>query len=111
MPSLSSLSACRLWLACLTPIPLAGLAAGVMNPQPVAKLGGLCPSGYSANGAYCIPGRQARAVVEKRGLCPSGYASNGAYCLAGPQAHPALPKIGATCPSGWSANGAYCLER
>lgn len=85
------------------------LAGPAQAQQSLPKLG-TCPSGYSASGLYCMPGRTARPALERIGPYPSGYVSSGAYCLAGSQARPALPKRGASCPTGWSSSSAYCLQ-
>ncbi|KAA6184486.1 hypothetical protein F2Q65_12295 [Thiohalocapsa marina] len=98
------------WLTALLLIPLAAAAQPCLELTPMAKRGN-CPTGYTASGAYCIPGPQATLALERRGNCPTGYRTSGAYCLAGPQARLAIPRIGSTCPSGWLISGDYCLKR
>ena len=52
-----------------------------MPVMPIAKNGG-CPSGYSAQGNYCVARTDnAKMVIPKSGGCPSGYSAQGNYCV------------------------------
>jgi hypothetical protein len=85
-------------------------------PQPVMKIGGSCPTGYSVSGgSYCTPSGNARfAIIRLGSSCPSGYISSGGgnYCLAASDnAKTAIPKAGSSCPNGYSTSGSnYCLS-
>jgi len=84
-------------------------------PQPVVKLGGSCPAGYSASGGfYCTPSGNARfAIIRLGNSCPGGYISSGGnYCLAASDnAKAAVPKEGSSCPTGYITSGSnYCLS-
>ena len=51
--------------------------------QPIIKKGS-CPSGYRAEGNYCVPrgvGDNSPQVIEKKGKCPSGWRAEGKYCI------------------------------
>jgi hypothetical protein len=91
-------------------------AMAAAPPQPVIKIGGSCPTGYSVSGGtYCIPGGNARfAIIRIGSSCPSGYISSGGgnYCLAASDnANTAIPKEGGSCPNGYSTSGSnYCLS-
>ena len=88
----------------------AALSAGAPAlAQQAIQRNGSCPSGYSASGAYCVPGPQARPAIDREGSCPSGYFASGAYCVMGPNGKPAIPRVG-SCPSGYFASGAYCVS-
>lgn len=83
--------------------------------QPVLKIGGGCPSGYSTSGSsYCSPSGDARFAINQLGnSCPGGYmTSGGNYCLASSDnTKTAIPKQGGSCPSGYSTSGTnYCLS-
>ena len=93
------------WICTLVACSIVVLPAAAISP--VAK-SGPCPSGYSSQGSYCVPGRNAREVLPKHGACPSSWSSQGNYCVAGKNAHKAKPKSG-PCPSGWSSQGHYCV--
>ena len=84
-------------------------------PQPVMKIGGSCPTAYSASGGhYCTPSGNARfAIIRIGSSCPTGYTTSGGgnYCLAASNnAKTAMPKEGSSCPNGYSTSGSnYCL--
>ncbi len=95
-------------------LPVLGLIPLVVATPAIAAevipKDGPCPSGYHAQGNYCV-GNQDHppAAVPKDGSCPSGYHAQGNYCV-GNQDHPpaAVPKDG-SCPSGYHAQGSYCV--
>jgi len=103
----------RLWcsLILLAPLSWPVLAESDLAAQPIAKIGPICPRGYTPSGAYCMPRTGARFALEKQGICPRGYTPSGGYCVARPEARAALPKVGATCPRGYSPSGPYCVKR
>lgn len=74
-----------------------------MQPLTILR-DGFCPSGYSSQGNYCVPGQAATFAIPKVGFCPSGYVPQGNYCLANPGAKPAILKSG-FCPTGFSPQG------
>ena len=43
---------------------------------------GPCPVRWNAQGNYCVPGSNAKAIVSKNGPCPGGWTANGNYCVA-----------------------------
>ena len=49
--------------------------------QQVLPKNGFCPSGYSGQGNYCVPGKNAKEAFAKNGFCPSGYHGSGSYCV------------------------------
>jgi hypothetical protein len=85
-------------------------------PQPVMKIGGSCPTGYTlSGGTYCAPSSNAHfAIIRTGSSCPGGYFSSGggSYCLsAGDDAKTAIPKEDSSCPNGYSTSGSnYCLS-
>ena len=96
-----------MWLLLLLGLVNAQTLMAQVAAQPLRK-DGACPSGYTASGHYCVPGKGARYASKKTGACPSGYSASGRYCLAGKGANFAFPKISA-CPTGSSSSGEYCL--
>ena len=93
----------KMWICTLVACSFVILPAAAISP--VAKAGP-CPSGYSSQGSYCVPDRNARRVLLKNGACPSAWSSQGNHCVAGKNARKAKPKSG-PCPSGWSSQGRY----
>ena len=78
-------------------------------PTPIPK-DGSCPSGYSSQGNFCVPGSGARFAIAKHGSCPSGYGSQGNYCVADSHARYAMLKGSGSCPSGYGSQGNYCVS-
>ncbi len=86
----------------------ATVAQAAPDPQPLPKVGG-CPTGYSSDSGYCVPGWSARYAVLRQGGCPSDYGSDGNYCVASSRrTKAAIPRSG-SCPSGYSSDGNYCV--
>jgi hypothetical protein len=57
-----------------------------------------------------VPGPNAKAAIAKNGTCPSGYSAQGNYCVANSNnAEIVIPKNG-ICPSGYSTQGNYCVQ-
>lgn len=89
-------------------ISAAAVVQAAPDPQPLPKVGG-CPSGYSSDSSYCVPGWSARYAILRQGACPSDYGSDGNYCVASsPKTKTAIPRNG-SCPSGYSSDGNYCV--
>lgn len=78
-------------------------------PTPLPKVGS-CPSGYSSQGNFCVPGTSAQFAIAKDGSCPSGYGSQGSYCVASAGARFAIPKGSGSCPSGYGSQSNYCVK-
>ncbi|MDS3860728.1 hypothetical protein RIF25_07865 [Thermosynechococcaceae cyanobacterium BACA0444] len=90
-----------------------GLAVGINPVQaqalPILK-NGVCPIGYTTQGNYCVPGRQAPVAIPKLGVCPINYVTQGNYCVGNQRAKPAVIKSG-VCPSGYFTQGNYCVSQ
>lgn len=83
--------------------------ADLPRATPLPK-NGTCPSGYSSQTSFCVPGSGARFTIEKQGSCPSGYGSQGNYCVADSSARFAMLKGSGSCPSGYGSQGNYCVS-
>ena len=79
------------------------------RPTPLLK-NGSCPSNYSSEGKYCVPGSMAKFAIPKTGSCPSNYSSEGSYCVASGMAKIAIIKEGGSCPSNYASEGSYCVS-
>ena len=94
----------------LLTLPILALAQ-----EPVPRVDGDCPVGYTRSGDFCKPlstnQTTDRDVIEKRGSnCPTGYRRSGSgHCKQSwGSDQTAIPKAGKDCPVGYSSSGKYC---
>jgi len=62
-------------------IPLIfSLLVSIDTAESLVFKNGMCPSGWSFSGNYCVGGSSAKGLMMKVGMCPSGWNSSGNYC-------------------------------
>lgn len=104
----------RLWnsLSLLLSPHVFGLTRPTQNRRSLRLLpkNGNCPSSYSSQGDFSVPGSAARFAIAKIGSCSSEYSSQGNYCVADSTARFAMLKGSSNCPSGCGSQGNCCVS-